>query len=344
MKISSLKFIILISLTAVVIMIFVPLYQIPHNPEIKLLETHGLELKWERKGVFSSSMDQGPFMRAVNGNLYISGSGAMISANNCIFVLDGSNGSVIATTPRTDIGSFFTFDHSSIYYTRYGSLFESIRDETRYLILEKFDLQTKKSIWKQGFGDSRNLAEWMEIVDGELYVKRLSDSYLFSTADGAILQHEETSPYYNKKGVAYEVWDDLIANKNGKEVWRAKFPAHMYGYPIFHRDSIYLRVGTELYIIDQKSGKILWRSENYNIISNIAVSSDRIYFVTQSGNLYSIGIKDKDIKTQANFNEDGFFDAEHGNSAPEVAYDEMTKMIYVLLSDSGQLFAFQETE
>lgn len=344
MKISSLRFIFLISLTVVVIMIFVPLYQMPHTPEIKLLDTRGLELNWERKGVFSSSMDQGPFMRAVDGNLYISGSGAMISSNNCIFILDGSNGSVIAKTPPTDKGSFFTIDHSSIYYTRYGSLFESIRDETRYLILEKFDLQTKKSIWKQGFGDSRNLTEWMEIVDGELYVKRLSDSYLFSTADGAILQHGETSPYYNKNGISYEVWDDLIANKNGNEVWRVEFPAKMYGYPIFHRDSIYLRVGTELNVIDQRSGKILWRSENYNIISNIVVSSDRIYFVTQKGILYSIGIKDKNIKTQVRFNEDGFFDSMSGKPAPEVAYDEITKIVYVLLSNSGQLFAFQESE
>ena len=283
-------------------------------------------------------------MRAMDGNLYISGSDNVIPAQNCILVLDGSNGSSIAKTPPMDIGSFFTIDHSSIYYTRYGSLFESIRDETRYLILEKFDWQTKKSIWKQGFGDSRSLVSWMEIVDGELYVKRLSDSYLFSTEDGTILLHGETSPYYYKKGIAYEVWDDLIANKNGKEVWRTEFPAHMYGYPIFHGDSIFIRVGMELYIIDQRSGKILWRSENYNIISNIAVSSERIYFVTQSGSLYSIGIKDKDIKTQAKFNEDGFFDAEHDNIAPEVAYDERTKMVYVLLSKKGQLFAFQETK
>lgn len=123
--------------------------------------------------------------------------------------------------------------------------------------------------------------------------------------------------------------------------WHMKLPSDIRLAPIFTEDSILLRTGRTkgaVIRVDQKTGKILWKTDDY-IISNIAYSSDlnTLFALTNEDELVAIQYTTGQQSVLANFSPD-FPGEDEPWEQFEIAFDEESKVLSVLLGDSKQLF------
>jgi len=101
-----------------------------------------------------------------------------------------------------------------------------------------------------------------------------------------------------------------------------------------------------VYAMQRSTGKILWKTDN-NVISNIVISPAKklAYVLTRDGKLLGIDIDNGASTTLIEFSNVPFvLNGEDIVGGYELAYDQTTKSLFILLGDSRQLFAFKEKE
>ncbi len=139
----------------------------------------------------------------------------------------------------------------------------------------------------------------------------------------------------------------LIEPDTGVIKWEADVANRIRMTPLFTQDVIYIREGEIMgrtYAINRANGETLWKIDE-NIISNIAYSSkkERVYVLTRDGKLLSIDVNSGVASTLIRFSKTPFIlNGEQQVGGYEVAYDDSTNIVFVILGDSRQLFAFQE--
>jgi DNA-binding beta-propeller fold protein YncE len=97
-----------------------------------------------------------------------------------------------------------------------------------------------------------------------------------------------------------------------------------------------------LYAIDSASGAVLWKTDG-NIISNIAYSSAKsmVYALSRNGQLLAIDQNSGQQLVLAEFSSVPFIlNGEQIAGGYELAFDDSTQVLYVLLGDSRQIFTF----
>ena len=138
-----------------------------------------------------------------------------------------------------------------------------------------------------------------------------------------------------------------IDTSTGEILWQ-QFDLHreLRMAPIFLEDRIIVRTGLTMgvvYAIDRATGEILWETED-NIVSSISYSpmKEKVYALTRDGQLLELDIKDGSQKVSVEFSSTPFvLNGEKRVGGYEIAFDDSTQMIYILLGDSRQLFAFK---
>jgi outer membrane protein assembly factor BamB len=118
--------------------------------------------------------------------------------------------------------------------------------------------------------------------------------------------------------------------------------------PLFTENTIFFRTGQisgSVYAVNKQSGEILWQTDS-NMIGNIIYlhREDKVVVLTRDGKLLVVDAKTGVQTVLVEFSETPF--VLNGESATvvggyELAYDENSKTIYLLLGDSRQLFAFR---
>jgi outer membrane protein assembly factor BamB len=167
----------------------------------------------------------------------------------------------------------------------------------------------------------------IDAVDGKLYV-RAYGAHLLDAVTGELLA---TSPLYDifignfAPGIFYSIADTPA------------FTEHR----VFTRD-----VGMDFsaaLALDRQSGHILWRTADY-VISNIAATESLAFVITYEDELQILDARTgkllENIQIEPSIN---FFDAEtqRYERIYQLAVDQTHQMLYVLLGDSNQLFAFR---
>ena len=116
--------------------------------------------------------------------------------------------------------------------------------------------------------------------------------------------------------------------------------------PIITDNFVFFRTGEtigSISALNRATGQVLWQTPDPNMISNIVYLSSKkqLIALTYEGNLVAIDVKNGKQTTLVEFSTTPFL--LHGDATIggyELAYDEKSKMIYLLLGDSKQLFAF----
>ena len=116
--------------------------------------------------------------------------------------------------------------------------------------------------------------------------------------------------------------------------------------PLFTKDFVFFRTGNTMgtvFAVNQSTGHILWQTDS-NIISNIVYISkdDKVVLLTIDGRLLFINAQTGEQETRADFSNPPFIlNGEQVVGGYELAYDESSGSVYLLLGDSRQLFAFK---
>jgi len=116
--------------------------------------------------------------------------------------------------------------------------------------------------------------------------------------------------------------------------------------PLFTNDFVFFRTGNTMgsvFAINQTAGQVLWQTDS-NIVSNIVYfpSDEKVIVLTRDGKLLSINAQSGEQETWAEFSNTPFIlNGEEVVGGYELAYDENSRILYLLLGDSRQLFAFK---
>ncbi len=119
--------------------------------------------------------------------------------------------------------------------------------------------------------------------------------------------------------------------------------------PLITDDVIFLRTGRTVGVIqaiDRKTGNLLWQLDD-DVISNVILLPElnSICALTRDGRIITIQIQSGASEILAIFSSVPFIlNGEDVVGGYELAYDQKANILYVLLGDSRQLFAFQLDE
>jgi outer membrane protein assembly factor BamB len=302
-----------------------------HSPK----NVTGLDELWLLSNVYVGRNNLSPMMVASEGNIIINGGLAYNDGEN-IIGLDGSNGIELWRQ-----GDYYPATALSVapdgVYVGYSGRPHVIKN----------DFSSGDVIWSQRL-NGRGLGP-IYIVGDEVQVS--TAPFIFTVLDsdnGEVKYQLKGNDIYIRTPI--ETFMPQIQAKEtstGNVLWkRFDLDKMLFLPPIFLNDRILVRTGAEggsLYALDKVTGETLWKSSD-NIISSIAYSpkNEQAYVLTVDG--YLLGI-DKENGTQivlAKFSNAPFvLDGKDKGGGYEVAFDDSTQMLYVLLGDSRQLFAFQ---
>jgi outer membrane protein assembly factor BamB len=190
---------------------------------------------------------------------------------------------------------------------------------------------------------------YMYLIDDQLQVSTSLDELVgLNTSDGkgTLLHSDDQIVIFSTLAVSYVDLNGLRAVDNNTKtvLWNTEWDGLFWLAPVFLADVILFRTGIEMgriYGIDRASGATLWRTDE-NIISNIAYSPTKatVYALSRDGQLLAINPISGEQSILAEFSSVPFIlDGEVGGY--ELAFDDTTQLLYVLLGDSRQLFAFQ---
>lgn len=296
----------------------------------------GLKQVWTLANVYTRYDNFSPMMAASDGYVFING-GLAHNAGEKIIGIDGLNGKELWQKSDQWFATALFAAPDGIYVGYSGVPH-----------VNKYKLTTGNVIWSQ-YLSGRGLGS-LYLIEDEVQVS--TNPFIFTVLDkmdGKVLRTRRGDDVYISTSTDTIIHGIQSVNPTtGDVIWQQfDLDDYLRLNPIFLNDRILVRTGEgyggSVYALDRKNGAILWKS-NENIISSIAYSphNKQVYALTKDGYLLGIDTVSGKQKVLANFSDAPL---EHlGNDVVfgyDVVFDDKTQMLYVLLGDSRQLFAFQ---
>lgn len=307
------------------------------NPHA-ILETMYMEIVWERQDIYvDRGYDFGPSLMAKNNHIFFIGN-LEPKYPNYGFVLNAVDGQVISKTEAVGETFSFTVDDIAFYIgTNQGPE------------LYKYDYQNKNKVWSRKMSVEKAPC-CFRISNGDLITNWYRGFYRFSASDGTLIEERlwQGTFFYMENGIYYLTTSNGLwgIDSFGNETWDANIHEEINYPPIFTNDRVFIRTDREqgsLYVVNRKPASLLWKGE-WIIISNVAVSPKRVYFLTADGFLLGVNAADGEIETSIQFATEYFYDTDRNqNNNYHVAYDDSSSLVFLLLGDSAQLIAIRET-
>jgi outer membrane protein assembly factor BamB len=315
------------------------------TPEVTHIDNTTFRLRkiWSKTNIYAVENEFNAAITAGSGKVCFLADIKNIKFERKLFCLNGLNGDILWERQMQSTATAISFFDNGI-YVAYSGGSAGVR---------KYDIETGKIDWSQylhgtgivylyTFRDQVQLLTAPEIfyilnaVNGDIIRKKSKDLINWTLI-------ETTEITVIKTG--YEL--HAIDTQTGTSKWSVELNDVLNKQPLFSNDKVILRTGRtygNASAIDLETGKEVWKTED-NIIGNPAYSpkTNRIYVLSRDGEL--IGI-DKDNGRQISMtiftpNPFALF-GEKEVGGYELAFDETSGTLFVLLGDSRQLFAFQE--
>jgi outer membrane protein assembly factor BamB len=317
-----------------------PTPAVHHTP----LKTSGLSEIWSLPNIYAEQAYYMPEMVASAGKVMLVGRMSNNEEDRLI-CLDGSSGKVAweRDPEHKERGSL------SVIYSAPLGLFSG---RTGVPSVKKLDLSTGDELWSQSL-PGRGLL-YIFVNGGEVQIVTTLEWFTRLNAEnGKVIEK------INGRGILFSTpqitFSPILSNNlqaedttTGKLIWRVSLDRELRMAPIFTDDIIYLRSGETIgsvYALKSLTGDTLWKIDN--IVSNIAVSPAKklAYVLTREGKLLGIDIDTGVSTTLIEFSNGPFtLNGEDIVGGYELAYDQTTGSLFILLGDSRQLFAFKEDE
>jgi len=301
---------------------------------------------WSLTNIYTEQDDFNPMMVASNGKVVFIG-GMSNDEGTRLLCLDGSSGKVAwerEDQRREQRGRLrvISATHGE-FYAGYSGV-PSVK---------KLDLSTGDVLWSQSLS-GRGFV-YLFVIGNEVQISTTPEWFSKLHADsGEVIEKVRGREIFistPKITIAPILMNELQAEETvtGNMIWRVSLDRELRVAPLFTEDVIYLRSGGTMgsvYAMQRSTGKILWKTDN-NVISNIVISPAKklAYVLTRDGKLLGIDIDNGASTTLIEFSNVPFvLNGEDIVGGYELAYDQTTKSLFILLGDSRQLFAFKEKE
>ncbi len=299
---------------------------------------------WSRPNVFVLNDSTGFLIAAAQGNVFVIGS---LDENKTggIMAFAGSNGEVLW---RGVFGQGAAINAAS------SSLYVSMLSTTKDV--RAYDVQTGQILWEASPKGIRNVLR-LYVFDEIVHVNGSNETFFSLQANtGEELWKSE----YQYGNDIYIRTDEIIFRRSGtslqaidtqseKLIWEADVEQIFSQGPFFTDETVFIRTVPDgsgrVYAIDRHSGEILWHTEKNVASNNVAATNTIVYLLTEQGQLLGLDARSGELITSVEFQPNPFLLRDSiGHLGYYVAVDEEAGLLYAVLGDSRQLFAFKIVE
>lgn len=301
---------------------------------------------WSLSNIYTEQDDFNPMMVASTGKVLFVGSMSNDEGTR-LLCLDGVSGKV--SWERVD-PRYEERGRLRVISATHGELYAGYSGVPS---VKKLDLSTGDVLWSiplsgRGF-------VYLFVIGNEVHISTTPEWYSKINAErGELIEKVHGREIYISTSnitIAPILMNELQAEDaaTGKLIWRVGLDLELRMAPLFMEDVIYLRSGRtmgSIYAVQRSTGKILWKTDDI-VISNITISPAKklAYALTRDGNLLGIDIDSGVTTTLIEFSNGPFvLNGKDIVGGYELAYDQTTRSLFILLGDSRQLFAFREEE
>ncbi len=277
----------------------------PRAPHNIVESTKNLEILWSKSNVFTNYgiFGSSPDLVAAKGTVFLMGSISQ-TENYSLFAFDAKDGTTLWRIPG---------HRSSLYATSTALYVGSTYSITAH------DLRTGEQEWIKRFlsGSARNI----EIV-------KVEDDLIFARLGG--FADEYVMAVDTRKRVAVDLFS----------------PEYFDGSSVFNDQLMFVRPRppeTEIKALDRQTSTVQWRADvAAQVISNLAATQTTVYCLTEDGRLVGLAAETGKVVASVQFEPSPFitFDPKAPPGGYYVAVDKDEGLLYALLGDSAQLFAF----
>ena len=277
---------------------------------IILEENSPLELLWSQE-VFTGHVVTQKKLAATDGIVFFIGSLSQ-SDRGGLIALDGESGKMLWQVE----------DAHSLDATPAGVFVEY----TSYV--HAYNPHTGDELWSKRLPGARNVA-YLYFINDELYINT-TGSYVYYRLDAQT--------------------GEVLERSLGNSIFTDFDPWIFSHLPAIIENTIYFwKVGavstpaSSILAVSRDSDQVLWKSED-NVISNVAATATRVYFVTYDDELQVLDGSTGDpivaLQIEPSIN---FFDREIDSVSDgyQLAVDPDKQLLYLILGDSNQMFAFR---
>lgn len=292
---------------------------------------------WEQT-TYTMQNDYMPPLGAASGKVCYLGATTNQDTHD-VSCLDGQTGQLI-WQESSDGASKILVTDNSVYLARSGGLTG----------VGRLGIEDGSLVWYQSVKGSG--IEYASVFNNELQILAVPNRLFgLEIASGEVIkQYAEGSHAFlqtNSETFISQPRFSSTSNQTGETLWVTALGDVLLQLPIVLEDVILARTGRvqgTAYGVNRETGDVLWKTSN-NIISNIAYSpiGQQAFVLDKDGNLKAINVHSGKEEILLQFSSIPFvLNGEKIVGGYELAYDDGTNMLFVLLGDSRQLIAFQE--
>jgi outer membrane protein assembly factor BamB len=307
---------------------------------IKSTEARNL---WSRTDIYTEQDGFSPRMVADAGKITLIGGLDNSVFGNSLICLDSTDGHLlwqITDLPDEDPGYLSSLIADS------GDLFVGYGGVPS---VKKINIANGDLLWSQGLEGRGQL--YIFVVDKEIQIP--TAPFWFTALDratGKILRTiKEDHILISTVEETFLRWGRgmrAINTKTGEILWEVELDHELTMQPVFTKNTIFLRTARDIgsvYAIERSTGQILWKTDD-TFISDIALldKKDLVYVINQNGEVWEINASSGERKPIIEFTNAPFqiYGPDGTGRGYEIAFDNTEDILYVLLGDSAQLFAF----
>ncbi len=304
-----------------------------------------LNLLWTRSDIFLEQDNIGLFVEASQGVLTILGN-LNNHENVSLFAFDAENGDILwaggtgkESTLRTDAAVLYVGDGGSGRVTTYN-------------------LHSGKNIWSEPLPNTRSVRR-IYVTDDLLQINASFENFfLINARTGNLIKrskHELDQDIFLITDQVMFIQQpttsilQAISMISNSLIWDVDVEKAFHQGPVFTDDIIFIRTERGLgsiFAIGRHTGNILWKTER-NVISNVVAKETTVYYLTWDGKLIGLDARTGEQESSITFKPNPFI--LNGPNNPvvggyHVAVDEEEGVLYAVLGDSKQLFAFEIVE
>lgn len=291
------------------------------------------EVIWNRSdiGLEAGANQRRPSMVAVPGKIVLIGSTNSGIQTGKVIGLDSLTGDVVWTTPGVSLGEIISHG-KNVYRGTYGTA-----------TIQSINAENGELLWQTLLPRAHSTSD-IYFAENKIFVHTNNTEFYVLSEQGEILDSfsESEDAFLEVGGVLYmEDADGIKAVdfSSKKELWKLEVGAKYTYAPIFDNETIFFRTAgspTDIYSIDRGTGDVNWKA-TYNILSNLYVTNNRIYFLNSDSYFVALdkysGDKLGNLKFSPplNLNEEDYF----------ISGDLANSILTVYFGDSSQILGIK---
>ncbi len=294
---------------------------------LRSLETNNeFTVIWTVSDIYEYSMVGAP------GRIIIHGWKSGDIATSRLIALDSTNGDTVWTTSKSIDGIIITQDEF-LYHGTSGTAKVRAHDTKTGDLLWDTRLPWAHSVDTLSFGE------------GRIYVHTNDFEYFILTNQGEFLDkfRETFRVFYQTDNVLYieDVLGIQAVDASSKEkIWGLELGTR-WSIPIFDGGTIFLSTLSkdgDVLSVKQTTGEINWK-ESQDVLSNLYVVSENIYFISYSGHLVTLDSYSGEEISRVKFSPS--FDLDQQNGGYFVTGDPTNNVLAVSFGDNAQIIGLK---